>query len=309
MAIAIVIAVLVAVGVNHVVWAVLQWPLGDLEIYLAAATRLRDGESLYQAADTFRSYWYAPWFAVVMIPLTLLPLPFVAALWSAGLVICTLAVGIMLWRRGTPAARLLALMITPALFAVSAGGNIQAPLVLALLMALYRPSGPLWVALAASLKLTPILFTLVYLSRREWIRAGLSILFAAVLLAPAMLLGIPLGRVQEWDQLAPGVLAWGVPIYVLAVAACVIATLVVPPRFAGLAAAAAVVVALPRLFVYDVTMVAVGAAEHRQASAQPSALSLRGQLAAHLDRRQSCRRCAGTGDQTTVGVRPEPRSD
>lgn len=264
--IAITIAVLVAIGVNHLVWAVRQWPLGDLEIYLAAATRLRDGESLYQATDPFRAYWYAPWFAVVMIPLTYLPLSMVAGLWSAGLVICTLAVGIVLWRRETPAARLLALMTTPALFAVSAGGNIQAPLVLALLCGLHRPSGPLWISIAASLKLTPILFTLVYIARREWLRAGLSVLLAAIMLAPALPLGIPLGRVQEWDQLAPGVLAWGLPVYAMAVVALAIATLVVPTRFAGLAAATAAVVALPRLFVYDVTMVAVGAAEDRQAS-------------------------------------------
>jgi hypothetical protein len=43
----VIIAVLVAIGVNHVVFAVRDWPLGDMDVYLAAAQRLRDGDPLY----------------------------------------------------------------------------------------------------------------------------------------------------------------------------------------------------------------------------------------------------------------------
>jgi len=255
----VVLALVVGLGVNHVVWAVAQWPMGDLKIYLTAAERLRAGEPLYLITDPFNMYWYAPWFAVAMIPLTFLPLTAASVLWSALLVTCSLAVGLVLWRIGTPAARVLALLTVPALFAVSAGGNVQAPVVLALLLGLHSRSGPIWVALAASLKFTPILFTLVYAARREWAKAAWSVGLSALLLSPALAMGLPLDRVQEWTGAAPSILAWGIPVYVTAVGTCCLVA-VVSPRHSALAAAAGAVLALPRLFVYDVTLVAAGAA-------------------------------------------------
>ena len=58
---------------------------------------------------------------------------------------------------------------------------------------------------------------------------------------------------------APSILAWGLPVYVAAVGACCLAALAVP-RYAALSVAAGAVLALPRLFVYDVTLVAAAAA-------------------------------------------------
>lgn len=256
----IVMAIVIGVGVNHVVWAVVGWPLGDLDIYLAAVQRLRAGEPLYLVTDPYNMYWYAPWFAFAMIPLTFLPTVVASVLWSVVLVACSFAAGWMLWRVGTPAARILALLTVPALFAVSAGGNIQAPLVLALLLGLHHRSGPIWVAMAASLKFTPILFVLVYASRREWSRAAWSVGLSGTLLVPAFFMGLPIDRVQEWSGAAPSILAWGMPIYVAAVGACCLVAMAVP-RYAALAAAAGAVLALPRLFVYDITLMAAGAAD------------------------------------------------
>jgi alpha-1,2-mannosyltransferase len=255
----VVLALLIGVGVNHVVWAVAGWPLGDLSVYLAAAERLRTGEALYLVTDPYNTYWYAPWFAVAMVPLTFLPLPVASVLWSAVLVACSVAVGWVLWQMGTPASRMLAVLTVPALFAVSAGGNVQAPLVLALLIGLHRRSGPVWVALAASLKFTPVLFGLVYLAHREWVKAAWAAGLSGILLAPAFLLGLPLDRVEDWAGAAPSILAWGLPVYVAAVGACCLAALAVP-RYAALSVAAGAVLALPRLFVYDVTLVAAAAA-------------------------------------------------
>ena len=255
----VVLALLVGIGVNHIVWAVAQWPLGDLQIYLAAAERLRAGEPLYLATDPYNTYWYAPWFAVAMIPMTWLPVGVVSVLWSAFLVGCTFAVGLVLWRMGTPASRLMAVLAVPALFAVSAGGNVQAPIVLALLAGLHHRSGPVWVALAASLKFTPILFTLVYVARREWAKAGWSVVLTGLLLLPSFVMGLSLNRVSSWEGAAPSILAWGLPVYLAAVGACCVLAVAVP-RYSALAAAAGAVLALPRLFVYDVTLVAAGAA-------------------------------------------------
>lgn len=255
----VVLALSLGIGVNHLVWAVAQWPLGDLKVYLAAAERLRSGEPLYLVTDPYNTYWYAPWFAILLVPLTFLPSLLVAIVWSTILVACSLAVGYVLWEFGTPAGRVLAVLTTPALIAVSAGGNVQAPLVLALLLGLHHRSGPVWVALAASLKFTPVLFTLVYAARREWSKVTWSLALTGVLLAPAFVMGLPLDHVETWAGAAPSILAWGLPIYVAAVGGCCLVALAVP-RYSALAAAAAAVLALPRLFVYDVTLIAAGAA-------------------------------------------------
>jgi len=107
-------------------------------VYLEAARRLRHGRPLYVAGDVaVNSYWYAPWYAAAWVPFTFLPREVVAVAWSAVLLAATAAVALLLWRmRGTGA--LLALMVAPALFAVSAGGNVQALMVLALLLGFHR---------------------------------------------------------------------------------------------------------------------------------------------------------------------------
>lgn len=255
-----ILALVIAIGVNHVVWAVAQWPMGDLEVYLAAAERLRGGEPLYQATEPYLAYWYAPWFALAWIPLTYLPHELVAVGWATVLLGATTGVGWVLWRMGTHAARLLAVLTVPALFAVSAGGNVQAIMVLGLIVGMYRRSGPLWVAAAASLKFTPVLFVLVYVARREWGRALVAAGLSTALIVPAFMLGLPLGATGEWSESAPSLLAWGPWVYVAAVGACGVIAILGPVRHAPLAVATGAVLALPRLFVYDVTLIAAGAA-------------------------------------------------
>lgn len=252
-------AILIAIGINHVVFAIRDWPLGDMDVYLAAAGRLRDGEPLYVAGDVaVNSYWYAPWYAVAWIPLTYLPRDLVAVGWSAVLLAATAAVSITLWKYGTRG-RVLALLIGPALFAVSAGGNVQSLMVLALLLGLHRPWGPVAVGAAATMKFAPILLVAVYLARGEWLRAGAAAAFAALLLAPAIPMGVTGAGIRS--DAAPSLLGVSPVLYVVAVCAAIAATFLVPRRHAALAAATAAVLALPRLFVYDVTLVAAGAAE------------------------------------------------
>lgn len=254
------LALLIAIGVNHAVWAIAQWPMGDLAIYLGAAERIRAGEPLYAVAEPYMTFWYAPWFAVAFVPLTFLPQPVVAVAWSATLLAATFGVGWMLWRMDGAAAKFLALMAVPALFAVSAGGNVQPLMVLGLLIGLRRPSGPLWIAIAASLKFTPILFVFVYLARRDWRRSAVTLLLAGALVGPALLLGLPIGRATDWAESAPSLLAWGPWTYGAVVGAACLMALIGPKRFAPLAAASAAVLALPRLFVYDITLIAAAAA-------------------------------------------------
>jgi hypothetical protein len=259
-----VIALLVGIAANNIVFAIRDWPLGDMDVYLAAAARLRDGGPLYVAGDVaVNSYWYAPWFAVLWVPLTYLPRDVVAIGWSAVLLAATAAVAVVLARFGRRGVAL-ALFIGPALFAVSAGGNIQALMVLALLLGFHRPWGPIAVAGAASLKLAPILLAVAYGARGEWWRAVLSAGLAALLLAPALPMGI---AEAGWrSEAAPSLLGVSPVLYAVVVLAAMAAAFVVSRRHAVLAASAAAVLALPRLFVYDVTLVAVGAAPERAVS-------------------------------------------
>ena len=255
----IIVAILIAIGISHVVFAIRDWPLGDMDVYLAAAERLRDGDALYVAGDVaVNSYWYAPWYAVAWIPLTYLPRELVAIGWSAVLLAATAAVSATLWSYGGRG-RMLALLVGPALFAVSAGGNVQALMLLALLFGIHRRWGPVAVATAATMKFAPILLVVAYLARGEWQRAAAAVVLSALLLAPAVPMGILEAGVRS--DAAPSLLGVSPVLYGLTVCAAIGTTFLVPRRHAVLAAATAAVLALPRLFVYDVTLVAAGAAE------------------------------------------------
>jgi hypothetical protein len=261
----VILAILIGIGVSHIVFAIRDWPLGDMDVYLAAATRLREGEPLYVAGDVaVNSYWYAPWYAALWIPLTYLPREVVAIAWSLILLGATATVTWLLAREGSTAA-IFALLVGPPLFAVSAGGNVQALMLLALLVGLHRRWGPVAIAAAASLKFAPILLVMVYVARREWWRAAASLAFSAALLIPSYLMGITAAGVQS--EAAPSLIAVSPILYGAVVVASAALVLVVPRRFAPLAASAGAVLALPRLFVYDVTMVAVGTA--READPEP----------------------------------------
>ena len=263
-----ILAILIGIGVSHVVFAIRDWPLGDMEVYLAAATRLREGEPLYVAGDVaVNSFWYAPWYAVLWVPLTYLPREVVAVAWSATLLFATALVLWVVAREGGTA-RILAVLIGPPLVAVSAGGNVQSLMLLGLIIGFHRRWGPLAVAAAASMKFTPILLVAAYVARREWWKAATSVIVAAALLLPSYLMGITRAGVQS--EAAPSLLGVSALLYGAVVAAAVLVALIVPRRFAVLGAATAVVLALPRLFVYDVTTVAVGAA--REAPAEPRGL-------------------------------------
>jgi len=114
------------------------------------------------------------------------------------------------------------------------------------------------------MKLAPLLLAAAYLARGEWLRALLSVAVAAVLYAPAVVMGIT--NVQVRSDAAPSLLGVSPVLYVAVVLAALLATALVPRRLAALAAAAASVLALPRLFAYDVTLVATGAASEKRQS-------------------------------------------
>ncbi|HLB38623.1 MAG TPA: glycosyltransferase family 87 protein [Gemmatimonadales bacterium] len=167
-----------------------EWGFEDVNAYLGAAHRLRDGEPLYAGnidPDSYRVFRYAPWFAWIWVPLSYLPKALVTWGWGAILAGASAVILLRLAQLRQPAAWALAFVLTPWLLSLVQVGNIQ-PLVVAMLaFGISRRSGPLWIGIAASLKGVPLLFGLVYLARREWMRIGLMVVAAAILLAPLLL--------------------------------------------------------------------------------------------------------------------------
>lgn len=164
-----------------------NWRFEDVRAYWEAALRLRDGLPLYGGTDDPNSYGvyrYAPWFAYLWVPLTYLPRNVAELLWGGVLAASALAVVIAVVRLRTAAAIALALLLLPMFHSLVQVGNVQPLLVATLAFGVSRRSGPLWIGLAASLKATPILYTLVYVARRQWVRLAVSLLITGVLLVP-----------------------------------------------------------------------------------------------------------------------------
>jgi len=142
-------------------------------------------------------------------------------------------------------------------------GNVQPALVLLLLWGVERRSGPLWIAVGASLKAVPLLLALVYAGRGEWGRAGLAVLLTAVLVAPALLFDLS----EYSTQAGPGQMSLtsvAGQLYLAVAILLVGATYAAArarSRFAWLTGALAMMATLPRLLPYEIGFLLVGFAE------------------------------------------------
>ncbi len=251
------LAVVIGIGLFNVYQAAINWTLSDASAYWNAALRLRDGAALYPVlsdVDASEVYRYAPWFAWLTVPFTFLSVQVAGALWSVLLLGASIIAIIPLARAR---AWLLVAFFAPILVGISAVGNVQPLLIAALVWSVERRGGPIWIGVAASLKIFPILFAVVYLGRREWNRAAVAVGVGAVLWAPALLYDLR-GYATDAGEAAS---LFALPaLWVVVVASALAITLrLAPTRFAWLAAATTVVLSLPRLFVYDVTYLMVGA--------------------------------------------------
>jgi hypothetical protein len=236
--------------------AVTHWTLSDAGAYWQAGLRLRAGEELYPAlasVDASEVYRYAPWFAWLAVPWTFLPVQVAGALWSGALLAGSALALVPLVRSG---AWLLVALFAPILVGISAVGNAHPLIVAALVWGVDRRGGSLAIGMAASLKIFPILFALVYAGRREWTRFALALGVAAVLWAPALLYDLSNYAVEAGRAAS----LYAVPVLYFAVAGVAIgATLALArTRWRWLAAGTTVILSLPRLFVYDVTYLLVG---------------------------------------------------
>jgi hypothetical protein len=249
------LAVIIGIGINHLYWSVADWHLKDMNAYWDAAWRLRQGQSLFpmhvdvEASEVFR---YSPWFAWAWVPLTYLPRVVVNIGWSAVLLAASAAA---IW----PLVRMRAwtgiAFFLPVLVGISAGGNAHALMIALLVLGVERRSGPLWIAVAASLKLFPILLVLTYVGRGEWRRAVAAVVLSVVLLSPFLLYDLA-GYVTDAGGAA---LLWRWPaIYAIVLIGAAAAALRLARSPHGwLASSATVALSLPRFFLYDITYLLV----------------------------------------------------
>lgn len=257
-----VLAICVGYGIGNVVWSATAWEIPDIGAYWNAALRLREGSALYPpVADVNASevYRYAPWFAYAWVPLTYLPRWLVDALWSIALVAASVAVVLPALALRSRAAFAFTFLIGSFLVLIASRGNVQPLMVAALAFGVERRSGPLWIALCASLKATPIVFVVVYLVRGEWMRAGVTLALTAALVLPMALFGI--GDYTTDPGASHSLYAISPALFAAVAAASVLAAAYIGWRYrpwAWLAASVAVVLCLPRYFPYELTFLFVG---------------------------------------------------
>ena len=263
-------AAVIAVLIGLAGWTELNHAAGlstgsDMDAYWNAAMRLRSGQALYAPGLPTDSdlYRYAPWFAYAWVPVTHLPKAAVLVGWMTFCLAAAVAsVAPLLWRG--PAGWATIALLLPFQLEGAAFGNVQPLLVLLLLWGVERRSGPLWIAVAASLKATPFLLTAVYAGRGEWKRAGSTVLITALLVLPMLLFDLRGYSTRigggQMSLLTVSPFLW-VPVSGAAIA---VMWILARTRYAWLAGSVAVILALPRFIIYEIGLVLIGLAPVRQ---------------------------------------------
>jgi Glycosyltransferase family 87 len=231
-------------------------PLNDVHAYYEAAARLNAGQPLYVFSgdvSTPLGYPYPPLLAILFRPLALLPFAAAAAIWEVVVVASFVAT---VWRMGLrrPGTWLaLGILALPIGWCVAIG-QVQVPLTM-----LTAIGAPWSIALAANIKLFPVLIALWWIGRRDWRSLGLFIATLAglaliqLVLAPQASLDYltaislkQVGAIRNFSPYAVSPLLWGA----LVVAGVGIVLRLAPTRWGWPAAVILSVVATPRLLVY-----------------------------------------------------------
>lgn len=259
------LAVIIAISIMNVVWAIGDWHLHDMNVYWTAGEMWRDTGNPYTLAPGTNDnsvYRYAPWFAALWVPLTNLPREAVNVGWSAILVVTSFTAVAPLLRAGGRSAMPLVVLMLGIMLGMAAGGNVHGLMIAWLVFGVERRSGPVWTALAASLKVVPILYVLVYAGRGEWRKAIETVVLTAILVAPMLLFDRPslaseFGLSNSIWSIAPWLWFVTVPLALaLALWVAFRQNWIAWPTM-GLVSN----LVLPRLFIYDVTFFLPGLAE------------------------------------------------
>ena len=190
----------------------------DFPIYWQAARDLLGDHSPYDVTSGLHGYVYLPWFALLLGPLALMPLPLAAACWYAANLAFTWLAGSALLaalRAATPLPRarwlLLATLPLLGLFhdnLVLGQANLLLLLLLAAAMRGAMSERTSWaqgipLGLAAALKMPAALLLLPLMLRgRARAVAGFAVAVVLAVLVPFLTTGIPLGKqtLREWRE-------------------------------------------------------------------------------------------------------------
>jgi hypothetical protein len=250
-------------GIETLVLHLATDPLADVHAYYDAGARLNAGQPLYvQPAGTDEAafYRYPPLLAVAFRPLALLPFPAAAAVWE-GLLLLLFALTIVRLGTGGRTWLVLGMLALPTAWSLAIG---QAQVAVTLLMALGAP----WaLALAANLKLFPLLAAIWWVGRRDvrslgrlaaWL-VGLGLV--QLVLEPNGTLAFPgfVGLDQVGDVNNRSLYALSPWLWAAAVAAGIaVAWRLAPTRWGWIAAVTLSVLATPRLLVYQLSTLVAG---------------------------------------------------
>jgi hypothetical protein len=245
----------VAVAWMHVV----SDPLADAHAYYDAAARLNAGEPLYPPGIDPSSnliYLYPPLLAILLRPLALLPFLWFALIWEliVGLTFVLLIRYLGVRRRSTWIA--VGLLGIPIGWALSVA---QAHIPMTLLMALGQP----WsIAVAANIKLFPVLIALWWIGRRDWESVAAFAVWTTLLVIGQIVLEpngsfaffqsvgfAQLGEVRNFSPFIVSPLVW----IGLVMAGGLIVLLTARSRWGWAVAVSVATLAPPRLLVYMLT--------------------------------------------------------
>lgn len=182
-------AVIGAIAGVLVAWMhVVNDPLADARAYYDAASRLNAGQPLYPAGadvDAAEFYRYPPLLAVALRPLALVPYEWFALAWELAVIGCFVALVRYLGVRRKSTWLAIGLLGVPIGWCLTIA---QAHVPLTYLLALGQP----WsVALAANLKITPVLVAIWWLGRRDFQSFFAFAVWMALLAAVQVALELP----------------------------------------------------------------------------------------------------------------------
>ncbi len=158
-----------AIGMQTLILHLTLDPLADVHAYYDAGARLNAGLPLYDQAagtDDAAFYRYPPLLAIAFRPLALLPFETAAAIWVAFLVVLFAATLVRSGLRNRWTWLVAGWLAAPIAWSLAIG---QAQIVVTFLMILGTPWG---IALAANLKLLPLLIAIFWVARRDWHAIG-----------------------------------------------------------------------------------------------------------------------------------------
>ena len=266
------LAVIMALAGFAIAWMhIVDDPLADAHAYYEAAARLNAGQPLYPAGidpNGNHIFLYPPMLAILLRPLALLDYTAFAALWE--LIVVASFVALLRYlgvrrRRTWIAVGILGIPIGWALTVA------QAHVPMTLLLALGQP----WsIAIAANLKLTPVLIAIWWLGRRDYQSFFAFLVYTALIVLAQLLLDFKdtvaffsavsweqIGQVRNISPYAQSPVLW----IGLVLVGALITLGLARTRYGWAAAVAFATLAPPRLLVYMLMGLLAAVREPRKA--------------------------------------------